>query len=73
MTSKVLKDPLWGNRPVKEVKRALNKATVVLPPRMEIGITFGERKESRDKEPLLGVAGFKAPLDSLEFEDEDIR
>ena len=58
---------------MKEVKRALSKATIVLPRRKEIEVTFGESKESRDKEPLLGVAGSKVPLDSLEYEDEDIR
>lgn len=69
----MLKDPLWGNRPVKEVKRALNKASIVLPIRTEIEVTVEEKKNGRDREPLLGGTRSKAPIDTLEYEDEETR
>lgn len=73
----MLKDPLWGNRPVKEVKRALSKASASSALRMTEPSTESHEplllvdgRESKDSRPLDGPS--RIPHDSaLEFECEE--
>ena len=52
------KDPLWGNRPVKEVKRALHKAIIVLPPSLS--------SSSTDREDSSGTGSSERKFDANE-------
>lgn len=69
-----MKDPLWGNRPVKEVKRALSKASAssavrTTEPTNE-PLLAEDGGENKDIRPLDGPS--QIPHDSaLEFECED--
>jgi hypothetical protein len=72
-----MKDPLWGNRPVKEVKRALSKASAssavrTTEPSAESNepLLVENGGASKDIRPLGGPS--RIPHDSaLEFECED--
>lgn len=72
----VMKDPLWGNRPVKEVKRALSKASAssirTTEPSVESNepLLVEDGGENKDIRPLDGPSRIHHDS-ALEFECED--
>lgn len=65
MQCQVLKDPLWGNRPVKEVKRALSKASASTSSmQSHRGPSVAPASHMGAMEPLLGdVDGLRSIRD----------